>query len=116
MEKKVRIGPSFISPAKGVVGSTNGYSRKFGDEEASMLWFDGERELHISMKVVQKLLKMPKALQERLTKWTDLNCFLSSVRRGDNNNHHNDNFNYSRTLTHSAVLAYKGPSIYKPTN
>ena len=28
-----------------------------------------ERELHISRKVVQELLKIPKALMERLTKW-----------------------------------------------
>ena len=41
-----------------------------------------ERELHISRKEVQELLKMPKALMERLTKWTALNCFLSSDRRG----------------------------------
>ena len=41
-----------------------------------------ERELHISRKVVQELLKIPKALMERLTKWTDLYFFLSSVRRG----------------------------------
>ena len=33
-------------------------------------------------KVVQKLLKIRKALMERLTKWTDLNSFLSSDRRG----------------------------------
>ena len=37
--KKVRIGPSFISEAKDVVGISDGYSGKFGDEEASMLWF-----------------------------------------------------------------------------
>ena len=79
--KKVRIGPSFISATKDVVGGSNGYSAKFGDEEVSMLWFDG-RELHISRKVVQELLKIPKALMERLTKWTDSNCFLSSDRRG----------------------------------
>ena len=41
-----------------------------------------EKELHISRKVVQELLKIPKVLMERLTKWTDLNCFLSSDRRG----------------------------------
>ena len=41
-----------------------------------------ERELHISRKVVQELLKIPKALMERLTKLTDLNCFLSSDRNG----------------------------------
>ena len=41
-----------------------------------------ERELHISRKVVQELLKIPKALMERLAKWTDLICFLSSDRRG----------------------------------
>ena len=28
--KKVRIGPSFISAAKGEVGGSNGYSGKFG--------------------------------------------------------------------------------------
>ena len=32
--KKVRIGPSFISAATDVVGGLNGYSEKFGDEEA----------------------------------------------------------------------------------
>ena len=41
-----------------------------------------ERELHILRKVVQELLKIRKALMERLTKWTYLNCFLSSDRRG----------------------------------
>ena len=41
-----------------------------------------ERELHISRKEVQELLKIPKALMTRFTKWTDLNCLLSSVRRG----------------------------------
>ena len=41
-----------------------------------------ERELHISRKVVQELLKIPKALMERFTKWTDLHCFLSSDRGG----------------------------------
>ena len=40
--KKVRIGPSFIPAAKDVVGGSNGYSGKFGDEEASMLWLDGK--------------------------------------------------------------------------
>ena len=40
-----------------------------------------ERELHISRKEVQKSLKIPKALMERFTKWTDLNCFLSSDRK-----------------------------------
>ena len=39
-----------------------------------------ERELHISRKEIQELLKIPKALMERLTKWADLNCFLSSVK------------------------------------
>ena len=41
-----------------------------------------ERELHMSRKEVQELLQIPKALTERFTKWTDLNCFLSSDRRG----------------------------------
>ena len=36
-----------------------------------------ERELHIPRKVVQELLKTSKALMERLTKWMDLNSFLS---------------------------------------
>ena len=40
-----------------------------------------ERELHISRKVSQELLKVPKALTERLTKGTDFNCCLSLVRR-----------------------------------
>ena len=35
-----------------------------------------ERELHISRKEVQELLKIPKALMERFTKWTDLNYFF----------------------------------------
>ena len=39
---KVRIGPSFVSAAKGVVSGSNGYSGKFGREEASMLCFDGK--------------------------------------------------------------------------
>ena len=33
-----------------------------------------ERELHISRKEIQELL------MERLTKWTDLNCFLSDIK------------------------------------
>ena len=41
-----------------------------------------ERELHVSRKEIQELLKIPRALMERFTKWTDLNCFLSSDRRG----------------------------------
>ena len=36
----------------------------------------------MSRKEAQELLKIPKALKERFTKWTDLNCFLSSDRRG----------------------------------
>ena len=42
IEKKVRIGPSSISATKDVVSGTNGYSGKFGDEEASMLGFNGK--------------------------------------------------------------------------
>ena len=41
-----------------------------------------ERELHSSREALQELLKIRKALMERLTKWTDLNSFLSSDRRG----------------------------------
>ena len=41
-----------------------------------------EREVHISRKIVQEVLKIPKALMERFTKWTDLNSLLSSDRRG----------------------------------
>ena len=41
-----------------------------------------ERELHISRKVVEELLKIPKALMERLTKWTDVNLFLIADRNG----------------------------------
>ena len=41
-----------------------------------------ERELDISRKEVHELLKIHKALMERFAKWVDLNCFLSSVRRG----------------------------------
>ena len=44
---KVRIGPSFISAAKDVVGGMNGCSGKFGDEEASMLWFNGKGVAHL---------------------------------------------------------------------
>ena len=33
-----------------------------------------ERELDISRKEVQELLKIPKALMERFAKWADLNC------------------------------------------
>ena len=35
-----------------------------------------EKELHISRKEVQELLKIPKALMERFTNWADLNCFF----------------------------------------
>ena len=31
-----------------------------------------ERELQISRKLIQELLKMPEALMDRLRKWTDL--------------------------------------------
>ena len=41
-----------------------------------------ERELQISRKVIKELLKIPEALMEKLTKWTDLNCFLSSDEYG----------------------------------
>ena len=41
-----------------------------------------ERELHISKKVVQELLEIPKALMERLTKWTDLSFLLRLVKTG----------------------------------
>ena len=44
--KKVRIGPSFISATKDIVSVTKGYSGKFGDEEESMLWFDGKGVAH----------------------------------------------------------------------
>ena len=53
-----------------------------------------ERELNIARKEVQELLKMPKALMERLTSWTDLNSFLSSVRRGVSDNSNNNDLNY----------------------
>ena len=45
-----------------------------------MLWFDRKEVAHFK-KEAQKLLKIAKALMERLAKWTDLNCFLSSDRR-----------------------------------
>ena len=32
----------FYFCSKDVVSGANGYSGKFGDEEASMLWFDGK--------------------------------------------------------------------------
>ena len=37
IEKKVRTRPSFASTVKDVVGGSNGYSGKFGDEEASVV-------------------------------------------------------------------------------
>ena len=36
----MRTGPSSIAAKKDVGSGTNDYSGKFGDEEASMLWFD----------------------------------------------------------------------------
>ena len=36
----------FISATKDVVSGTNGYSGNFGDDEASMLWFDGKGVAH----------------------------------------------------------------------
>ena len=44
---------------------------KFGDRKR-LCCGSIEKELHISRKVVQELLKIPKAQMERLTKWTDL--------------------------------------------
>ena len=44
--KKVRIGANLISATKDVAGGSNGYSGKFGDEEASMLWFNGKGVAH----------------------------------------------------------------------
>ena len=46
IEKKVRTRPSFASTVKDVVGGSNGYSGKFGDEEASMLLVDGKGVAH----------------------------------------------------------------------
>ena len=40
------IGPNFVSAVKDVVGGSNGYRGKFGDEEASILWFDGKVVAH----------------------------------------------------------------------
>ena len=34
----------------------------------------------------------------------------------DDENNYDNNFNHFSTLTHSAVLVDKGPSIYKQTN
>ena len=45
-----------------------------------MLWFDGKGISHFKNEV-QELLKIPKALMERFTKWANLNCFL--VRIGE---------------------------------
>ena len=41
-----------------------------------------EIELQILRKVSQELLNTPRAVMERLTNWIELNCFLSSDRRG----------------------------------
>ena len=62
MGKKVRIGPSFISAIKDVLGGSNGYIGKLGDEEAAMLWFDGKGVTHLK-RVVQELLKIPVVTQ-----------------------------------------------------
>ena len=61
--KKVRIGPSFISAAKDVVGGSNSYGGKFGDEEAPMLLFDGKGVAHFK-EISTELLKIPKALMD----------------------------------------------------
>ena len=59
----MRIGTSFISAAKDAVGGTNGSSGKSGDEEASMLWFDGMRVEHfkesstgVSMIIIRSII------------------------------------------------------------
>ena len=57
-----------------------------------------ERELRISRKVVQELLKIPAALMERLTKWADLNSFLSSDRRWTSNNENDSNNNNNKII------------------
>ena len=41
-----QVGLNFASAANYVVGGPNSYSGKFGDEEASMLWFDGKGVAH----------------------------------------------------------------------
>ena len=46
-----------------------------------------ERELQSSRKVVQELLKIPKALMERLTKWTTFK-FLFCKNNNNNNYDH----------------------------
>ena len=40
-----------MSAAKYVVGGLNGYSGKFLDEEASMLWLDGKEAAHLKRSV-----------------------------------------------------------------
>ena len=40
-----------------------------------------ERELHISRKVVQELLKLPKALMKRLIKWKIIMIIISHLYR-----------------------------------
>ena len=67
IRKKVRAGPSFISVAKDVVGSLKGYSGKFEIRRKFLCSWSMKRELQILRKVVQELLKIPKALMERLT-------------------------------------------------
>ena len=44
--KKVRIGLSSIYATKHVLSGMNCNNGKFGDEEASMLWFDGKGVAH----------------------------------------------------------------------
>ena len=41
---------------------------------------NGKGVSHFKEKV-QELLKIPQVLVEGLTKWTEINCFLSSVRK-----------------------------------
>ena len=43
-----------------------------------MLWFDGKGVAHFK----KSRTGVAKVLMERLTKWTGINCFFSSDRRG----------------------------------
>ena len=50
-----------------------------------------------------------------LTVGFESNLEVNSTRKSAKfNNNYNNNFNYFRTVTHLAVLVYKGPSIFLP--
>ena len=62
------------------MGGSNGYDEDLETRKCLCCW-SVERELHISRKCLHDLMKIPKALMERFSTWTDLIFFLSSVRR-----------------------------------